>query len=123
MPSFRVAARWVRDAQRPEPVRFTAFCWALESYYWLTGQRFHATYRRLGHHLGFDWQRRPSGAQMVQALAVLERERERLKAKQARARERRRAEKRQGRRAFPRSHYTWVFEPDFLELPHPLVAI
>ena len=64
MPSFRVAERWVRDRSKPEAVRFVAFCWALELYVWLTGQKFHATYARLGLRLGFDWERKPSGAEM-----------------------------------------------------------
>ena len=123
MPSFRVAERWVRDRSRPEPVRFIALCWALESYAWLTGQSFHATYARLGAHLGFDWRGKPSGAQMEASLDILRAERERVKAKRQRAAMARRAEKAVGRRAWNPQQYAWVYEVDFLEVPHPVGAI
>jgi hypothetical protein len=122
MPSFRVAERRVMDRSQPEGRRFIAFCWALESYVWLTRQRFHATYARLGAHLGFDWERKPTGAQMEAALALLWLERERVKAKRERANEARRAEKAVGRRAWDARRYAWVYDPDFLEVPHPAPA-
>lgn len=123
MPSFRVAERWVRDRTRPEAVRFVAFCWAVESYCWLTGQRFHATHRRLGVHLGFDWEHKPSGDQMEAALNILDLERERVKRKRARFAAARRAEKHAGRRAWKPEQHGWVYEPDFLEVQHPAPAI
>ena len=118
MPSFRVAERWVRDTTLPEAVRFVALCWALESYGWHTGQKFHATYARLGRNLGFDWVRKPVGAQMNAALDILRIERERVKAKRVRAAEERRKEKAVGRRVWNRAQYAWVFDPDFLVVPH-----
>lgn len=119
MPSFNVAARWVRDQSKPEAVRFRAFCWALESYNWLTGQKYHATYARLGARLGFNWEQKPSGAQMEQALDILQRERERVKAKLACFAALRQQEKKEGRRQWNAAKYAWVYEPDFLEFPHP----
>jgi hypothetical protein len=119
MPSFQVAERWVRDRSKPEAVRFIAFCWALESYVWLTGEKFHRTYRRLGARFGFDWEGKPTGDQMELALDVLSREREHLKARLARFAELRRKEKRAGQRQWDAAKYVWVYEPDFLEFPHP----
>jgi hypothetical protein len=122
MPSFRVAERWVRDASLPEAVRFLHFCYALESYVWLTGQSWSRTYARLGARLGFDWDRKPSGEQMQAALDALRLERERVKARRQEFRHERRAEKRRGRRQPGRAglaQWQAIFTPDFLEFPHP----
>ena len=118
MPSFRVASRWVHDTTLPIAVRHVAFCWAIESYSWLTGQGWQATYTRLGAHLGFDWERKPSGQQMTVALHVLELERERVKMRLDLYRSLRRQEKRQGRRQVRPNATAWVYEPTFLEVPH-----
>lgn len=118
MPSFRVAERWVRDKSKPEAMRLIAFCWALESYVWLTGQKFHATYLRIGTHLGFNWEHKPSSIQMELAIDILHREREQMKAKLARFAALRKQEKAEGRRQWNAAKYAWVYEPDFLEFPH-----
>ena len=123
MPSFHVTERWVRDRSKPEAVRFIAFCWALESYVWFTGQKFHRTYARLGAQLGFNWEKKPTGAQMELALDVLHRERERVKAKLVLFAELRKKEKREGRRQWNAAKYAWLYEPDFLEFPHPEIPV
>src|SRR5262245_25599341 len=125
MPSFRVAERWVRDASLPEAVRFVHFCYALESYAWLTGQKWSRTYTRLGAQLGFDWERKPKGAQMEAALDVLRRERQRVITRRDEFGRVRRAEKRRGRRQLGRAggaQWEALFKPDFLEFPHPGAA-
>ena len=122
MPSFRVAARRVRNASLPEAVRFIHFCYALESYSWLTGQRWSRTYERLGAHFGFDWMRKPTGDQMDSALDVLERERERMKGRRREFGVAHRADKRRGRRQLGRAGQdAWnsVFDATFLQFPHP----
>jgi uncharacterized protein YdiU (UPF0061 family) len=82
-------------------------------------EKYHATYARLGTRLGFNWEQKASGDQIELALDVLHCERERVKTKFARLAELRREEKRQGRRQFIAAKYAWLYEPDFLEFPHP----
>lgn len=119
MPSFRVAERWVSDWSLSEPVRFIALCWAIDSYARLTRQKFHATYRRLGAHLGFDWDNKPNGSQMVRALEILDEERERFLEKLRQYRKTRRGQKRMGRRQPDRIALVSLYVPDFLVVPHP----
>jgi hypothetical protein len=119
VPSFTVAERWVRDPSKPEVIRFRAFLWALESYCWLTGQRFHQTYYRLGYHLGFDWDEKPNSTTLIAALDVLKEEREAMKRKREEFRQLRRRQKALGRRQPDRVLAAALFVPDFLVLPHP----
>jgi hypothetical protein len=72
---FNVAYRRIINPDLPEPVRFLALLWAIESYCWLTAQKFEATYIRIGESIGFDWLQKPSDSQLVEAANLLRSER------------------------------------------------
>lgn len=114
MSSFNNSARRVRDGGRPTGERFRAFLWAIEPFAFLTGQRFHAVYLRLGSALGFDWNRLPTDRQLVDAVAQLERERNAHLAELRAFARRRIREKGRGRRqlsAADRMRWGWHRRP------------
>jgi hypothetical protein len=77
---------------------------------WWTGEGMHATFDRLGRHLGFGWERRPSMEQLTAAVDILLAQRELAIAPvQVFARQRKEA-KRQGRRQPTRAEHRLVQE-------------
>src|SRR5688500_18999406 len=95
---FGLRCRQVCDDDRPPGLRFMSFLDVLWMASWMTGEGMHATFDRLGRHLGFDWKRRPSARQMTAAVGLLLAQRElALASIQVLSRHRREA-KRQGRR-------------------------
>lgn len=111
---FNVAYRRVVNPDLPEAVRFLALLWCIESYVWLTGQKFEETYLRLGQELGFDWTKKPDGAQLLEAVNLLRAERIRFLEKLKAFVETREKEKNKGQRQPRKIQRQMLYRPDWL---------
>lgn len=94
-----------------------AMLWCIEDYCWLTGQRFQATYTRLGQHLGFDWQNKPNVAQMLEAGCILALERERFLERLAAFETQRKNAKPRGARTPSRNTVDTLYSSTFFATP------
>lgn len=110
---FNVAYRRIINPDLPEPVRFLALLWAIESYCWLTAQKFEATYIRIGESIGFDWLQKPSDSQLVEAANLLRSERSAFLTKLETFTMQRRTEKAKGQRKLRKLQIEELYFPDW----------
>ena len=112
MTGFHYYARVLRDPARPFGRRYLALRQAASSYAWLRHQSFTAVWTALGARVGFDdGPGRPSEAQLLAALAVLEAERRAFLPRLAAMTATRRQEKRLGQRHLRRGQFDALFPP------------
>lgn len=111
---FNVAYRRVINPDLPEAVRFLALLWCIESYGWLTGQKFGDTYLRLGKEFGFNWVQKPNGLQLTDAVNLLMAERSGFLKKLEVFSETREKEKAKGQRQPRKNQREMLYHPDWL---------
>lgn len=110
---FNVAYRRIINPDLPERVRFLALLWAIESYCCLTAQKFEATYIRIGESIGFDWLKKPSDSQLVEAANLLRSERRAFLTKLETFTMQRRREKAKGQRKLRKLQIEELYFPDW----------
>lgn len=110
---FNVAYRRIINPDLPERVRFLALLWAIESYSYLTAQKFQTTYIRIGESIGFDWIQKPSDSQLVEAANLLRSERSAFLTKLETFTMQRRTEKAKGQRKLRKLQIEELYFPDW----------
>ena len=112
---FNTEYRHILFSALPDTIRYYKFRHCVEWYCWLTRQKFHETYLRLGGIYGFDSEKKADRLQIVKAVTCLKVEREAFLKKLQEFGERRRKEKAQGQRVPRGSQIKELYTPDWIE--------